>query len=105
MNPQFILLTQTVTGAVIEIILLLLGAALIGFFTAWFYQKAYYTPIIKKLEDEKAELNKKIEGLNSDIARLNNDISGLKGKIADLDKAIAAKNKEIEELKKPKKEF
>jgi len=96
MNTQLIFLTQSVTGAVIEIILLLLGAALIGFFTAWYYQKSYYTPIIKKLEAEKEDLNKKIDGLN-------NDISGLKGKISDLEKVISGKDKEIEELKKPKK--
>jgi len=102
MNPQFILLTQSVTGAVIEIILLLLVAGLIGFFTAWYYQKSYYVPIIKKLEAEKEELNKKIDGLNAEIAKLNNDIAALRQKIADLEKVVAAKDKEIEELKKPK---
>lgn len=96
MNTQLIFLTQSVTGAVIEIILLLLGAALIGFFTAWYYQKSYYTPIIKKLEAEKEDLNRKIDGLN-------NDIAGLKGKIGNLEKVISDKGKEIEELKKPKK--
>jgi peptidoglycan hydrolase CwlO-like protein len=102
MNPQFIILAQSVTTAVIEIILLLLGACLIGFLTAWFYQKSYFTPIIKKLEAEKEELNRKIEGLNKDIAGLKNDISGLNSKIADLDKIIAEKNKQIAELKNPK---
>ena len=102
MNPQFIFLTQSVTGAVIEIILLLLGAALIGFFTAWFYQKSYFTPIIKRLEDEKTELNRKIDGLNHDIAGLKNEIVTLKSKIEGLEKTIQEKNTEIEVLKKPK---
>jgi peptidoglycan hydrolase CwlO-like protein len=96
MNTQLIFLAQSVTGAVVEIILLLLGAALIGFFTAWYYQKSYFTPIIKKLEAEKEDLNKKIDGLN-------NEIAVLKEKIGNLEKTIADKNKEIEELKKPKK--
>ncbi len=100
MNAQFIFLTQSVTGAVMEIILLILVAAAIGFLTAWYYQKSYYTPIIKKLEDEKAELNRRIDGLNRDIASLNNDISGLKARISDLEKTISAKDKEIENLKK-----
>ena len=103
MNPQFILLTQSVTGAVVEIILLVLGAAIIGFLTAWFYQKSYFTPIIQKLEVEKAELNKRIDGLNNDIAGLKNDISGLKTKTEGLEKTIQAKNTEIENLKNPKK--
>jgi peptidoglycan hydrolase CwlO-like protein len=96
MKLLFIIIAQSTTGPVIEIILLLLGAALIGFLTAWFYQKSVYTPVIKKLEEEKENLNKKIEGLN-------NDISGLKGKIGELEKIISNKDKEIEELKKPKK--
>jgi len=78
--------------AVIEIILLLLGAALIGFLTAWFYQKSYYTPIIKKLEEEKEQLNRKIESLNTEI-------TGLKNKIEGLEKSLAGKDNEIIELK------
>jgi peptidoglycan hydrolase CwlO-like protein len=99
MNPQLIPLAQSVTTAVIEIILLLIGAALIGFLTAWFYQKSYYVPIVKKLEAEKEELNRKIDSLN-------NEISGLKARVSDLEKVIGEKNniisqkdKEITELK------
>jgi peptidoglycan hydrolase CwlO-like protein len=80
----------------IEIALLILGAGLICFFTAWVYQKSVFTPVIKKLEAEKADLNIKIAGLNKDI-------SGLKTKIGDLETTISEKNKEIELLKKPKK--
>jgi len=96
MNTQFILLTQSATSAMLEIGLLLLGAGIIGFLVAWFYQKSVYTPIIKRLESEKEELNNKIGGLNKDIA-------GLKGKIGELENKIAEKEKEIIELKKPKK--
>jgi len=96
MNTLFILLTQSAISAMIEIVLLLLGAALIGFLTAWFYQKSVYTPVIKRLELEKEELIKKIDGLNKDIMRLN-------GKISELENVIAEKDKEIGQLKKPKK--
>jgi len=104
MNPQFILFTQSVTTAVIEIILLLLGASIIGFLTAWYYQKSYFTPIIKKLEAEKEELNRKIDGLNKDISGLRNEIAGLNSKIGSLEKVIAEKEREIAELKNPKKQ-
>jgi peptidoglycan hydrolase CwlO-like protein len=102
MNAQFILLTQSVTGAVIEIILLLIGAALIGFLTAWFYQKHFYTPIIKKLEDEKADLNNQITGLKSDIRKLNEKVLGLENSLTEKDKILAEKEKEIASLKKQK---
>ncbi len=96
MNTQLILLIQSATSAMIEIALLLLGAVLIGFLTAWFYQKSVFTPIIEGLEADKVDLNKKIDGLN-------NDITGFKGKIRELENKIAELNKEIDLLKKPKK--
>ncbi|MGQ9620976.1 MAG: hypothetical protein ACUVTX_08345 [Bacteroidales bacterium] len=95
MNTQLIILAQSVTTAVIEIILLLIGAALIGFFTAWFYQKSYYTPIIKKLEDEKDQLNKKIDDLNDEIASLKNRIAGLENTIAEKENEIQGLKEEI----------
>ena len=57
MTQLFILLAQSVTGAVITIIALLLVAAIIGYFTAWFYAKSVYTPVIKGLEADKENLN------------------------------------------------
>jgi len=95
MNPQLIFLAQSVTTAVIEIILLLIGAALIGFLTAWYYQKNYYVPIVKKLEEEKADLNNQITGLKNDIMKLNDNIRGL-------EKTIEEKDNEISRLKKLK---
>lgn len=103
MNAQFIILSQSVAGAVTEIILLLLGAALIGFLTAWYYQKSVYTPVIKRLEEEKEALSREIEGLNKEIEGLNKDIKGLKSDISSLEKRIAEKDKEIAELKEPEK--
>ena len=103
MKPLFILLSQSTTGPIIEIILLLLGAVLIGFLTAWFYQKSVYTPVIKRLEAEKEDLNKKIVGLNNDITGLKTKIGELENTIAEKNKEITDKNNEIEALKKPKK--
>lgn len=123
MNAQFIFLAQSVTAAVTEIVLLLIGAALIGFLTAWYYQKHFYTPIVKRLEDEKADLNNQIIGLKTDIADLNKQVAGLKSDITDLngqvtglksengklieklsalEKSLAEKEKKIADLLKPK---
>ena len=97
MKPLFILLAQSVTGSVIEIVLLLLVAGLIGYFTAWFYAKSVYTPIIKGLEEEKTELNRQILGLKDDISKLNE-------KIGKLEEEIAEKDKEVENLKNTTKQ-
>ena len=104
MKLLFILLAQSATGPIITIIALLLVAAIIGYFTAWFYAKSVYTPIIKSLETEKTELNKQVAGLKDDISKLNDDIGKLNEKIVKLEKTIAGKDKEIEILKKPKKQ-
>jgi peptidoglycan hydrolase CwlO-like protein len=103
MNTQLIIIAQSASSAMIEIALLILGAALIGFFTAWYYQKSVFTPVIKRLEMEKEDLNKKIVGLNGEISGLKENIAGLKSKIGELENTISEKNKEIEQLKKPKK--
>ncbi len=74
MELQFIQLAQSVTGAVVTIVLLLLVAAIIGYFTAWFHAKSVYVPKIKALEAEKASLEKKVDGLMDDAKKLNDTI-------------------------------
>jgi peptidoglycan hydrolase CwlO-like protein len=103
MTLLFIQLTQTVTGAVITIISLLLVAVIIGYFTAWFYAKSVYTPVIKGLEADKAELNKQIDGLKEDLSNLNRKVDKLNDKIGKLEEEIADKDKEIKKLNKSKK--
>jgi peptidoglycan hydrolase CwlO-like protein len=104
MTLSFIQLAMSVTGAVITCVALLLVAAIIGYFTAWFYAKSIYTPIIKGLEAEKADLQKQVAGLKEDVARLNNKVVDLNGKIGKLEEEIAKKEKEIKDLRSKIKE-
>lgn len=99
MTPLFILLAQSVTGAVITIVALLVVAALIGYLTAWFYAKSVYTPIIKGLEAEKADLQKQVAGLKDDVSRLNGKVDELNARISKLEEQISSREKEIRELK------
>jgi peptidoglycan hydrolase CwlO-like protein len=99
MTLSFIQLAQSVTGAVLSIIALLLVAAIIGYFTAWFYAKSVYTPIIKGLEAEKADLQKQVAGLKDDVSRLNSKVEDLNGKIGKLEEEAAKKEKEIKDLR------
>jgi len=103
MTQLFILLAQSVTGAVITIIALLLVAAIIGYFTAWLYAKSVYTPVIKGLEADKSSLNNQVAGLKDDISKLNGKVDKLNEKISKIEEEIAEKDKEIKHLKKPKK--
>lgn len=99
MTLSFIFLAQSVTGAVITIIALLLVAAVIGYLTAWFYAKSVYTPVIKGLEAEKADLQKQVAGLKDDVSRLNKTVDDLNGKISRMQDEAAKKDKELKELR------
>ena len=99
MNPLFIVLALSVTGSIILMVLLLLVAGVIGFFTAWFYAKSVYTPIIKGLEKDKEDLNGQIKELKEDISKLNAKVDELNEKIGKLEGEIAEKDKEIKDLK------
>jgi peptidoglycan hydrolase CwlO-like protein len=103
MTQLFIQLAQSVTGAVLTIVGLLLVAVIIGYFTAWFYAKSKYTPVIKGLEADKAALQKEVAGLKDDVSKLKGEAVKLNEKITALEKELAAKDKEIKELTKPKK--
>ena len=110
MTQLSILIAQSVTGAVLTIIALLLVAAVIGYLTAWFYAKSVYTPVIKGLEKDKADLIRQVEGLKEDIKKLNEKIEVLNKETARLgevisekDKQLVAKDSEISALKNQKK--
>lgn len=111
MTQLFIHLAQSVTGAVVFIIALLLVAVIIGYFTAWVYAKSIYTPIIKGLETDKENLIRQVNGLNEDVKKLNEDVKKLNGKVEKLNETISKlekeaeeKDKEISHLKEVKKE-
>ena len=94
MYPLFINLVLSVTGSILLLVLLLLVAGVIGYFTAWYYAKSIYTPIIKGLEEEKAELNNKILGLLEDISKLNGKVDKLNDEVVKLNgEAVKAKEK------------
>lgn len=111
MTQIFIQAAQSVTGAVITIIALLLVAGLIGYMTAWFYAKSIYTPVIKSLQADKEELTRQVESLSrqvevmkSEIIRLNGTIESQSEKIKSLGNQITEKENEIKKLTKTVKE-
>ena len=89
MEALTILAIQSKGVAVIVIICLLLGAAIIGYLAAWFYSKSIYVKKINILQAEKEELNKQIADLTSDNE--------------DLKKSLVEKDNEIEKLTKKSK--
>ena len=86
MNTLFILAIQTKGVAIILIMALLLGAAIISYLTAWLYYKPIYLKRIEVIESEKEELNRQIVSLNEEISNLK--------------KSLGEKEQEIENLKK-----
>jgi chromosome segregation ATPase len=95
MNSLLILQVMSVAASAILIIALLIVAGLIGYLTAWYYAKSVYTPIIKKLEEEKVQLNREIVGLKDNIVKLKGKIEELNKKVDDLDKDVSEREREI----------
>jgi septal ring factor EnvC (AmiA/AmiB activator) len=89
MKTLIILIQQSSFTAVLEILMLLLVAAIIGYITSYLYYKAVYTKKINILEVEKNELKKQIETSKREIEKL--------------EQTIKQKDTEIEEIKKPRK--
>jgi hypothetical protein len=89
MTQLFIQLVQSVTGAVITIVGLLLVAAIIGYLTAWYYAKSVYTPKIKALEDENSGLRREVDNLKGEIRKLNDEKSLMHKKIVRLEEELA----------------
>ena len=85
MNTLTIIIGQINGTALIQILLLLLGAAIIGYFTSYFYYRAIYTKIIEKGEFERIELQKQMDLMTQ--------------KISDLEAQINEKISEINQLK------
>ncbi len=105
MTQLFILAAQSVTGAVITIIGLLLVAGIIGYLTAWFYAKSVYTPVIKALQKEKEDLTAKVgdlgrqlEVMKSQVIILNETIERQAEKIKSLENEIEEKDKQIKAI-------
>ena len=86
MNTLLILAIQTKGVAIIVILALLLGAAIIAYLTAWLYSKSIYVKKIQIIESEKEELKGQIVNLNEEISLLQ--------------KNLGEKEQEIEKLKK-----
>jgi hypothetical protein len=102
MTQIFIQLAMSVTGAIITVVVLLIVAGVIGYFTAWFYAKSVFLPIIKGLEDEKADLKSQIVSLKDDVVKLNRKSEELNAKIAKLEEIMAEKDNELNQLRQEK---
>lgn len=90
MNILTIFLVQTKSAATIEIILLLLGAAIIGYVSAWLYYKSIYSKKIEIIESENDELKSKIEELKADKSNFQKLLLEKDNEIIHLNKEIKA---------------
>jgi len=72
MNAIIILLGESKLSATIEILFLLIVAGVIGYITAWLYQKSTYSVRIKVIESEKNKLNKELRSAESENDKLQN---------------------------------
>ena len=74
MSTFIILFAQTKGMAIIEILSLLLVAAIIGFITSWLYHKSIYLKNMKAIESEKDDLKNQIRSLDTDHGNLDKSL-------------------------------
>ena len=74
MNPTLILFAQTIGGATLEILSLLIVAAIIGYVTAWLFYRSVYEKKLKVVKSEKHELNNRIVNLNGDVVEFQKNL-------------------------------
>jgi len=70
-----ILQTQSTAGAALEIIVMLLGAALIGVLTTYFYMKSRYQKTINTLQSKLEEAEKSKDRLNEDLKAAQKELA------------------------------
>ena len=68
------ILAQTLAGTVLEIIVLLLVAGMIGYFTSYFYYRGIYRKKIHKLDSDLKDLQIKNDGLLDQIIKLEKEL-------------------------------
>jgi predicted flap endonuclease-1-like 5' DNA nuclease len=93
-------LAETRTGAFMEIMIMLIVAAAIGFITAWLY---YRSVCNKKLAAKQAEidrLNKLLADREDRITSLEADLAALRQDIEGRDEAIRKQDRQLEQLRK-----
>ena len=68
------ILAQTLAGTVLEIIVLLLVAGMIGYFTSYFYYRSIYRKKIHKLDNDLKYRQIKNDGLLDQINKLKKEL-------------------------------
>jgi hypothetical protein len=68
------ILAQTLAGTVLEIIVLLLVAGMIGYFTSYFYYRGIYRKKIHKLDNDLKDLQINNDGLLDQIIKLKKEL-------------------------------
>ncbi len=84
-----ILQTQSTAGAALEIIVMLLGAAIIGVVTTYFYMKSKYQQTINTLES-------KLEAAERSKVHLREELASVKNELASVKEELEEKKKESE---------
>lgn len=95
----FVLLAQTKLSASIEILIMLVVAAIIGFVTAWLYYKAKCARKMAVLEKQLSEQDRKLKKYLKDNDNLETELLALKKLQAELNKEDQDLKTELKNLK------
>jgi predicted flap endonuclease-1-like 5' DNA nuclease len=95
-----ILQTQSTGGAALEIIVMLLGAAIIGVLTTYFFMKSRYQQTIKELQSKLVEAERSKDRLNEELMDARKQLDEKNRQYSELDKKYNDLLQKEESLKK-----
>jgi predicted flap endonuclease-1-like 5' DNA nuclease len=102
MSSLIILLAQTKGTAILVILLLLVGAATIGYVTAWLYNRSLYNKKMKAADAELNESKGQVLKLNAEISDLNKKLVNKTTKNEQTKQLLNEKEDELDQIAKRK---
>ncbi|MGK2863736.1 MAG: hypothetical protein ACSLE0_17520, partial [Chitinophagaceae bacterium] len=97
MSSLIILLAQTKGIAIMEILLMLAGAATIGYITAWLFYKSVYNKKLKAIDTELNESKSQVLKLDAELNESKSQVLKLNAENSNLNKELVKMTKENEQ--------
>lgn len=102
MSSLIILFAQTIGIAIMEILLMLAGAATIGYVTAWLFYRSVYNKKLKAVDAELNESQNQVLKLNAENSNLNKELVKMTKENEQTEQLLNEKDDELANLAKRK---
>src|SRR5665811_1217329 len=99
MSSLIILLAQTKIIAILEILLMLTGAATIGYVTAWLFYRSVYNKKLKAVDAELDKSKSQVLKFNAELDKSKSQVLKLNAELDESESQVLKLNAELDESK------